>query len=64
MCLFMHFSDNIHAGNDQNAILFTVLTLVMLNIMKTRLYNVDLLKPHFYIVTGVYRGIHNFSISA
>ena len=31
-------------------------------ITKTRLYNFDLLKPHFYIVkTGVYRGIYYFS---
>ena len=28
--------------------------------MKARLNNFDLLKPHFYIVKWVYRGIHYF----
>ena len=31
------------------------------SITKTYLYNFDPLKPHFYIVKRVYRGIHNFS---
>ena len=31
-------------------------------IMKTRLYNFDPLKPHFFFSkTGVYRGIHYYS---
>ena len=39
---------------------FTLLTTYVI-ITKTRLYNFDPLKPHFYIVKlGVYRGVHYF----
>ena len=33
-------------------------------ITKTYLYNFNPLKPHFYIVKRVYRGVHYFLISA
>ena len=38
----------------------TVSVRVPSNITKTYLYNFDPLKPHFYIVKLVYRGIHYF----